>query len=82
LDISYLSDQTYDFFGFNGYDAVYNADWVDDSKPDNIYKSRVFYKYDRKMFRFKVDLQGKLTGDHVKWIGGVFRWNAPRVVIP
>jgi outer membrane protein assembly factor BamA len=30
----------------------------------------MFYKYDRKMFRFKVDLQGKLSGDHVKWIGG------------
>ena len=71
FDLSYLSDQAYDFFGFNGYDAVVNYDWVDDSNPDDIYKSRMFYKYDRKMFRFKVDLQGKLSGEHVKWITGV-----------
>ncbi len=69
VDISYLSDQAYDFFGFNGYDAIVNYDWIDDADPN--YKSRMFYKYDRKMFRFKVDLQGKLSGEHVKWIGGV-----------
>jgi hypothetical protein len=70
VDLSYLSDQAYDFFGYNGYDAVVNYDWIDDTKPDNVYKSRMFYKYDRKMFRFKVDLQGKITGENWKWIGG------------
>lgn len=68
VDLSYLSDQAYDFFGFNGYDAVVNYDWIDENSAD--YKSRMFYKYDRKMFRFKVDLQGKITGDNLKWIGG------------
>jgi hypothetical protein len=70
-DISYLTDQAYDFFGFNGYDAVVNYDWIDDSQPKNIYKSRMFYKYDRRMFRFKVDLQGNLSGDKIKWTGGI-----------
>jgi len=69
VDISYLSDQAYDFFGYNGYDAVVNYDWIDDADPN--YKSRMFYKYDRKMFRFKVDLSGKIKGDNVKWIGGL-----------
>jgi hypothetical protein len=68
VDISYLSDQAYDFLGFNGYDAVYNADWVDDESPG--YVTRMFYKYDRKVFRFKGDLQGKLAGDHVRWLAG------------
>ncbi len=68
VDLSYLSDQAYDFFGFNGYDAVVNYDWIDDVDPN--YKSRMFYKYSRKMFRFKVDLQGKITGENLKWIGG------------
>lgn len=71
LDISFLSDQAYDFYGFNGFDAVVNTDWIDDSQPDNIYKSRMFYKYDRKMFRFKVDLQGKFSGDKLRWAAGV-----------
>lgn len=68
LDISYLSDQAYDFFGYNGYDAVVNFDWMDDEEP--AYKTRMFYKYDRKMFRFKVDLVGKLSGDKLKWTAG------------
>uniref|UniRef100_UPI003216298E Omp85 family outer membrane protein n=1 Tax=uncultured Draconibacterium sp. TaxID=1573823 RepID=UPI003216298E len=69
VDLSYLSDNAYDFYGFNGYDAVVNKDWFDD-EADN-YRTRMFYKYDRKMFRFKVDLQGKLSGDKLKWIGGI-----------
>ena len=71
VDLSYLSDRAYDFYGFNGYDAVYNADWIDDSQPASIYKTRMFYKYDRKLFRFKVDMVGKLSGEKLKWIGGI-----------
>jgi len=69
VDISYLSDQAYDFYGFNGYDAVVNSEWFDDES--NNYVSRMFYKYDRKLFRFKVDLQGKLSGDKIKWAAGI-----------
>ncbi len=69
LDLSYLSDRAYDFYGFNGYDAVVNQDWFDDESSD--YKSRMFYKYDRKLFRFKLDLQGKLSGENFKWLTGV-----------
>ena len=69
VDLSYLSDRAYDFYGFNGYDAVVNQDWFDDDAAD--YKTRMFYKYDRKLFRFKVDLIGKLSGERIKWIGGI-----------
>lgn len=69
LDISYLSDKTYDFYGFNGYDAVVNQNWYDDETAD--YKTRVFYKYARKLFRFKVDLIGQLAGSNMNWIAGV-----------
>jgi hypothetical protein len=72
FDLSYLSDMAYDFYGFNGYDAVYMADWVDDTQPAGIYKTRMFYKYDRKLFRFKGDIQGKITSDNFRWITG---WN-------
>ena len=53
LDISYLSDQSYDFYGFNGYDAVVNSSYFDEESTD--YQSRTFYKYDRKLFRLKLD---------------------------
>lgn len=68
-DLSFLSDQAYDFYGFNGYNAVYQPDWIDDTNT-SAYKTRMFYKYDRKLFRFKVDLQGKLAGEHFRWISG------------
>ncbi|MBN1820477.1 MAG: BamA/TamA family outer membrane protein [Prolixibacteraceae bacterium] len=69
LDISYLSDDAYDFYGFNGYNAVINSDWIDDES--DLYKSRMFYKYSRKLFRFKIDLQGKLSGENLRWAAGV-----------
>ena len=69
VDISFLSDQAYDFYGFNGYDAIVNSGWIDDEADD--YKTRMYYKYDRKMFRFKVDLRGELSGDKLKWAAGI-----------
>ena len=69
VDLSFLTDQAYDFYGFNGFDAIYNPEWIDDTDQD--YITRMYYKYDRKMFRFKVDLQGKISGDQFRWAAGV-----------
>lgn len=68
FDISYLTDQAYDFYGFNGYDAIVNSGWFDTDAPD--YISRMFYKYDRKLFRMKLDVQGRFAGHNTRWIGG------------
>jgi hypothetical protein len=56
-DLAYLPDEAFDFYGFNGYQSVFNADWQDDTAGDGVYKSRMFYKYQNKMFRFKTDFQ-------------------------
>ncbi len=66
-DISYVPDQTYSFYGFNGYDAVYNHDWEVTSNSD--YRSRVFYAMKREFFRVKLDLQGEILGNF-KWLAG------------
>src|SRR5665647_1195643 len=29
LDLSYLTDQTYDFYGFNGFESVFHPEWID-----------------------------------------------------
>jgi outer membrane protein assembly factor BamA len=68
-DISYLPDQAYNFYGFNGYDAVYNKDWMDDNLSES-YRSSMFYRFQRNQFRFKNDFQGKLASDHIKWSAG------------
>ena len=71
LDISYLSDQAYDFYGFNGFNSVVNPDWFDDLQPIEIYKTRMFYKYDRQLFRFKLDLQGSFASENLRWSTGI-----------
>lgn len=69
FDLSYLPDQAFKFYGFNGYESVYNNNWTDDS--DSAYNSRVFYRTDRKFFRAKLDFQGKITSDKFRWMAGV-----------
>jgi outer membrane protein assembly factor BamA len=68
-DLSYLTDEAYDFYGFNGYDAVINKTWLDDKDPAN-YISRLFYRHQRQLFRFKNDFQGKLSGPKLLWNAG------------
>jgi hypothetical protein len=69
-DVSYLTEQTMHFFGFNGYEAVYNAAWEDDT--DNEYVSRVFYRHDRKIFRIMTSFQGRILkdNDRFRWLTG------------
>lgn len=70
FDLSYLPDRVFKFYGYNGYEAVFNDAWQDDSNQEE-YKSRVFYRTDRKFFRAKLDFQGKITSDKFRWMAGV-----------
>ena len=69
-DLSYLPDQAYHFYGFNGYESVFNKDWMDDELQAPPYRTRMFYRFERNQFRFKNDLQGRLAGEHFKWSAG------------
>ncbi len=69
-DLSYLPDKANNFFGFNGYESVYNKNWMDDKLTDGSYRTRMFYRLERNQFRFKNDFQGKLSGEHVRWSAG------------
>ena len=73
LDVSYIPDQTFKFFGFNGYEATYNKDWEDVSAAD--YETRVFYRLKRQFFRAKLDFQGKIIGDNFLWLAGADYYN-------
>jgi hypothetical protein len=61
-----------DFYGFNGYQSVFNDNWRNSKKytEEEGYKSRAFYKFKRDIFRFSADMQGKLDGDFY-WNGGI-----------
>lgn len=68
-DLSLFSDKTLDFYGFNGYEAEYNPAFADPDDP--LYRTRVFYRYDRTMSRILTDLQGNLSGNKLRWAAGL-----------
>ena len=70
-DLAYLTDDAYDFFGFNGYDAVYRKSFIDEEVVEGPgYQTRMFYKHKRSLFRFKNDFSGKLAGENFLWVAG------------
>jgi outer membrane protein assembly factor BamA len=70
-DLSYLPNQAATFYGYNGYESVYNKDWMDDKLSSPPYRTRMFYRFQKNQFRFKNDFQGNLSGDHLKWSAGL-----------
>jgi outer membrane protein assembly factor BamA len=70
VDLSYMPDFAYDFYGFNGFGSVYNKEWVDDElNPD--YRSRLFYAMQRHLFRFKNDFIGNIGDNNWHWNAGL-----------
>lgn len=68
-DVSYLTELKLDFYGFNGYDAIYNTPFIEEGNPD--YISRVFYAYQRKFLRVTADADGNLIGHKFRWHFGM-----------
>jgi hypothetical protein len=67
VDMTYMTDQLMDFYGFNGYQTNYNADT---SKI-----TRHFYKNERNMFRVKADFQGSFGESKFGWVAGYTFYN-------
>lgn len=74
-DFSYLTEQALDFYGFNGYQSVYDPIFEDDSKTNSLYKSRMYYRMERELIRFTADFSGKLLGNNLKWVAGFAHFN-------
>lgn len=69
LELSYLTEQALDFYGFNGNKAFFNYDYINGDSDD--YLSRMFYKMDRRMLRLRADFTGDIIQDRLKWFGGL-----------
>ena len=68
FDIAYLPDMAYDFFGYNGYEAVYNEKWRYDDSDE--YRSRLFYKQKRKMLRVRTTFLKRISESNFKILFG------------
>ncbi|MDD3743371.1 MAG: BamA/TamA family outer membrane protein [Lentimicrobiaceae bacterium] len=74
-DLSFLTERSLDFYGFNGYEAVYNPSFEDDSPGNEDYISRVFYRHERKVARVTIDLQRKIGSLPLRWLAGYGYFN-------
>lgn len=63
-----MPEQAVDFFGFNGYKSDYNPEWTETGK--DAYKTRMFYKHERNILRFKADFGGDLPVKNLSWALG------------
>jgi len=75
VDITWFRDLAMDFYGFNGRDAVFNMNWEDDTSND--YKSRVFYRHHREMFRTMTNFKGAFNKEkpELEWMAGLVYFN-------
>ncbi len=71
VDLSYMPDYAYDFYGFNGFGSIYNKEWVDDDVLNTDYRSRLFYAMQRHLFRFKNDFIGNIGTNNWHWNAGL-----------
>jgi hypothetical protein len=68
-DLSYFTEKALDFYGFNGYQAVYMPEW--ENNQDTSYITRMFYRHERKLFRFTCDFQGNIYANKLRWLAGL-----------
>jgi outer membrane protein assembly factor BamA len=69
IDIAYLPNAMCDFFGFNGYQSVYQPTWNNKKQPAG-YISRAYYKHHRDLLRVAADIQGNISRAW-KWNAGI-----------
>jgi len=70
-DFSYLTQQALDFYGFNGKQVKYDANYEDKESP--LFISQMFYRLERKLVRVELSMQKPIFGK--KWqllLGGAY----------
>jgi len=72
FEVSYLTEKALDFFGFNGYQAVYDAAY-EASLDEAGNRNQLFYRHSRQLLRMKADFQGEILGQKRRGLGA--DWN-------
>jgi len=71
FEATYRIDKALDFYGFNGYEAVYDMDFEKNTLDEEGYANRLYYRYARNLLRLTADFQGEITGQKFRWLGGI-----------
>lgn len=72
-DLSYLTEQALNFYGFNGASVNYNPNFENIDHQD--YISRMFYRHERKIIRSYADFQGGIIKKKFRWLAGLAYYN-------
>jgi hypothetical protein len=70
FEASYLTEKSLDFYGFNGYQAVYDPGY-EASMDEFGNANRLYYRHSRQLIRLKADFQGEIIGQKLRWLGGI-----------
>jgi len=73
IDMSLIKRGLQQFYGFNGYNALYNRDYIDPSKPQFI--SRHYYFLEKISRTISIDVQGNIPIQHFRWDLGLGYYN-------
>jgi len=76
FEVSYLTEKALDFYGFNGYQAVYDLDYEQEGLDQFGNANRLFYRHSRELLRIKADFQGEIVGQKLRWLGGIAYYGA------
>jgi outer membrane protein assembly factor BamA len=69
FEASYFTEQTLDFYGFNGYQVYFDHSLM--NKDEAGYLSTGFYRMERKMLRLRADFVGDIIRDRLNWFAGL-----------
>ena len=73
LEASYFTEKALGFYGFNGYSAKFNPEFIDDSEMD--YKTRMYYMHERNQLRLKADFQRYIWEKKLRVLVGYSHFN-------
>lgn len=69
VDVSLVKQGFQHFYGFNGYNSLYNKDYTDPMKPQ--FQSRHYYFFHENAKKISVDLKGDFWIPYMRWAFGV-----------
>lgn len=70
-DVRLETEQAMDFYGFNGFESVFNPALAVNTDSTN----RFFYRMDRRLLRLKATFQGNIIGRKLRWFAGAMHYN-------
>ncbi|MCK4578040.1 MAG: BamA/TamA family outer membrane protein, partial [Candidatus Marinimicrobia bacterium] len=60
------------YHGPGGAQTLYNADFADPDADAAVYRGKYYYNYDKCYTRINTLIQGKLQGEHLRWLAGLY----------